>query len=285
MNAGELTSVGGMELSSGEVIPELESDKGYKYIDIFEANDIMHIEMKNKNQKEYYRRVRQLTSSKLIGGNTVRTINSRAVSLVRYSAGILKWTKDELKVMDRKTRKIMTMNTMYHPQGDTGRPYIPTMEGGRGHLSIADCVETEEQNLSLYLVQSEERLLRFSKSERIFLEYEEPVSTTKKQKEEERHKQWKEKQLHGKFVRETEELRSVETWRWNKKGYLMKETEGLIFAAQEQTLRTNGIRKNIDGQGVSEKCRVCGERNQSVTHLIAVCKKPASPERIQTKTC
>ena len=112
MKAGKLVSVGGMELSSGEVIPELEPDKGYKYLCILEANDIMLTEIKDRIQKEYYRRVRKLASSKLDDGNTIRTINSRAVSLVRYSARILKWTKDELKVMDRKTRKIMTMNRM-----------------------------------------------------------------------------------------------------------------------------------------------------------------------------
>ena len=63
----------------------------------------MHTEMKDKIKKEYYRRVRQLTSSKLNDGNTVRVITSRAVSLVRHSAGILKLIKDELKAMDRKT--------------------------------------------------------------------------------------------------------------------------------------------------------------------------------------
>ena len=45
MKAGKLASVGGMELSSGEVIPELEPDKGYKYLCIFEANDIMLTEI------------------------------------------------------------------------------------------------------------------------------------------------------------------------------------------------------------------------------------------------
>ena len=100
MKAGKLVSVGGMELLSGEVIPELEPDQCYKYFVTLEANDIMHTEMKDKIQREYYRRVRQLTSSKLNGGNTIRAINSRVVSLVsavlevRYSAGILKWTKD-----------------------------------------------------------------------------------------------------------------------------------------------------------------------------------------------
>ena len=77
MKAGKLVSVGGMELSSGKVIPELESDKGYKYLDILEANDIMHTEIKDKIQKECYRRVIQLTSSKLNGGNTIRAANSK----------------------------------------------------------------------------------------------------------------------------------------------------------------------------------------------------------------
>ena len=93
MKAGKIVSIGGMELSSGEVIPELESGKGYKYLGILGADDIMHTKMKDKTKKEYYRRVRQLTSSKMNGGNTIRAINSRTVSLVRYKAGILNWTK------------------------------------------------------------------------------------------------------------------------------------------------------------------------------------------------
>ena len=35
MKAAKLSSVGGVKLSSGEVIPELESDKGYKYLGFF----------------------------------------------------------------------------------------------------------------------------------------------------------------------------------------------------------------------------------------------------------
>ena len=59
---------------------------------------------------------------------------------------------------------------------------------------------------------------------------------------------------------------------------MKKEREGLIFAVQEQALRTNWIRESIDGQEVSEKCRMCGERDESITHLIAECKKLAQKE-------
>ena len=79
MKVGKLVSVGGMELSSGEVIPEPESDKGCKYLRILEANNIMHTGIKDKIQKEYYRRMRQLIPSKLNGGNTVWAEKSSAV--------------------------------------------------------------------------------------------------------------------------------------------------------------------------------------------------------------
>ena len=66
--------------------------------------------------------------------------------------------------------------------------------------------------------------------------------------------QWKEKQFYRKFVREIEEIRSEKTWEQISKGYSKKETKDLIFPAQEQALRTNWIRKNVDVQVVSEKC-------------------------------
>ena len=42
----------------------------------------------------------------------VKAINTWAVSLMRYSAGIVEWSKAELDVTDRNTRKLMTMHSM-----------------------------------------------------------------------------------------------------------------------------------------------------------------------------
>ena len=53
----------------------------------------------------------RLTSSKLNRGNTIIAINPRTVSLVRYSAVILKRIK-KMKAMNRKTQKIITINRM-----------------------------------------------------------------------------------------------------------------------------------------------------------------------------
>ena len=72
---------------------------------MLEADDIMHDEVKRSMKKEYIRRVKKTLSSKLNAGNVIKAINSWAVSLLRYSGGIVNWTKSELAELDRKTRK------------------------------------------------------------------------------------------------------------------------------------------------------------------------------------
>ena len=51
----------------------------------------------------------------------LRAINTWAVSLMRYSVGIVEWTKADLDVADRKTRKLMTMHGMLHPRLNVSR--------------------------------------------------------------------------------------------------------------------------------------------------------------------
>ena len=52
----------------------------------------------------------------------------------------------------------------------------------------------------------------------------------------------------------------------------------MIFRAEEQALRPNWIKNNIDDQEVSGKCRIYEERDDSITHLIAECENLAEKE-------
>ena len=79
------------------------------YLGVLEADDIMHDEVKRSMKKEYIRRVKKTLSSKLNAGNIIKAINSWAVSLLRYSGGIVNWTKSELAELDRRTRKLLTI--------------------------------------------------------------------------------------------------------------------------------------------------------------------------------
>ena len=50
--------------------------------------------------------------------------------------------------------------------------------------------------------------------------------------------------------------------------------ESLIFAAQEQTFRTNAIKNPIDKQNVSPLYRLCKEKVKSVAHIVSSCFFP-----------
>ena len=74
-----------------------------------EYDRVKEQEMKDKSRNEYFRRAKLILKSKLNGRNKIMALNTWAVSILRYGAGILKWNKNELQEMDRKTRKFMTM--------------------------------------------------------------------------------------------------------------------------------------------------------------------------------
>ena len=81
--------------------------------------------MKLNVLKEYIRRLRKVFKPKLNGGNLVSGVNTWAVSLIRYSAAFLSWRKNGLQVIDRKTRKLLTMYGASHPKSDVDRLYMP----------------------------------------------------------------------------------------------------------------------------------------------------------------
>ena len=50
------------------------------------------------------------------------------------------------------------------------------------------------------------------------------------------------------------------------------------MAAREQALRTRNIRKVIDKEKISGMCRMCGEREETVAHIVSECKMLAQNE-------
>ena len=79
--------------------------------------------MKTKVRKEYYKRIRKILQTELNSKNKMQAINSLAVPVVLYSYNIINWTLTELKKMDVKTRKLLTINRMHHPKADVERLY------------------------------------------------------------------------------------------------------------------------------------------------------------------
>ena len=58
------------------------------------------------------------------GGNIIAGMNVWTMEIIRYGARVLDWMKEELKTIDIKTRKSMTINGSLHWRGNVGRFYL-----------------------------------------------------------------------------------------------------------------------------------------------------------------
>ena len=126
----------------------------------------------------------------------------------------------------------MTIYRALHPQADVDRLYVRRSKGGRGMISMEECVNVEVNNLSKYIQDSQERMLKAVDKEKIIKEKD--PGKDKVSYSEEHAQRYREKPLHGQFVRGTEQIRDQKTWEWLKRGKLKRESEGFLMAAQDR---------------------------------------------------
>ena len=150
-------------------------EEGCKYHGILEYDKVKEKEMKVEFVRECRRRIRLILMYKLNGKNKIKAINSWAVTILIYGAGVLKCRVDELEELDRKTRKLLAMGKWLHSKNDLDRLYARRKERRRRLTSYESTVRIEENNLGCYLNNSDINLLLGVKHFGI-LEFRESVS-------------------------------------------------------------------------------------------------------------
>ena len=202
MEKGKIVKSVGIELPDHKVIKSLQEGDSYKYLGILEADKFLEEKMKFNVSKEYIRRLR------LNGGNSVCGVNAWTVSLLRYSAAFVSWRKSKLQAINRKSRKLFTIHGASHPESDVDRLYIPRKKGGRGLISIEDCVELAIRGFKVYVHGSEGRLIQAARGGKT--DSLDAASMLKRAKKEKRLEDWEKKVLHGQHLRQDKE------WRFEK---------------------------------------------------------------------
>ena len=225
--------------------------------------------VKTTTMAEYNRRVRAVLKSKLSGGNQISAINTYAVPVVTYTAGIIDWTKEELRQMDTKTRKKMTMYKALHPRADIDRLYLARKKGGRGLLSVESMVNLEKTSLAEYACNSPEPLMKILIDEGL-VKFTMPKDRKKREIQGERDQRWRNKAIHGKWA-EIIDKTDPKTSQWLRTSNLKPVTEALLTAAQDRALNTNWHAHNILKIRQDDKCRSCSEHPETVEHIVAGC--------------
>ena len=93
-----------------------------------------------------------------------------------------------------------------------------------------------------------------------------------------RKQKLEEKQLYGSFKWLSSDISHEKTLMWLRKENFMRETEYLLIAAQNDAIRTNHIKARIDKTHQKSRCRLCGDRDETINHIISVCSKLVQKE-------
>ena len=158
------------------------------------------------------------------------------------------------------------MNKALNPRDDVDRLYVSRRIGGRGLASMEDSVDASIR-LESYIEMIGGRQIAATRNNTNDTRTS-WTTITKKQRREE-------KQLYGCFKLLTGDISHENTWTWLEKGNLDGETEYLLIAAQNTTIRTNHINPRIDKTQQNSRCSLCGDRNETINHIISESSKLA----------
>ena len=65
---------------------------------------------------------------------------------------------------------------------------------------------------------------------------------------------------------------------WLRKDNLKRETESFLIAEPNNDIKINYIETKIDNTQQNSKCRLCGDRDETIYHVISECSKLARKE-------
>lgn len=144
------------------------------------------------------------------------------MALAQYSARIVDWNKKYVQYCRQKNQE--AHDNEEQSTSSTGRLYLPRWEGGAGLRSVESAVRVEECSLSDYVRKNKHGNI----PERDWA----PLKKFLMEKEQ----NWKTKSLHGQDINKISDTALQGTRQWLIKGKMIKETEGMILAAQDPSI-------------------------------------------------
>nr|CAH7732997.1 unnamed protein product [Callosobruchus chinensis] len=291
-------------LVDGSILRQLHAGDTYAYLGVAQSHIQEANIVKECLRRKYLQRLRQIWSSELSGKNKVAATNMLAVPLLLYTFGAIRWTVEELRQLDTKTRKRMNMERSLHPKSSVPRIYLPRHLGGRGLLSLerlhnrvvlaTACYVTRSTDPLICLVREHEKVGKgaflFKAAIRAAEELSLAIDFTRRCQQsitelapaqlktrikaaevEFLLKLHKDKPMHGIFYKHLEEhgLSQQLTFSFLRSSGLKSETEGFIMACQDGVFNILVYRSRVMGVNVPDaRCRACRQAPETLMHLL-----------------
>ena len=289
-----------LEINNLSIEPIKDGDT-YKYLGIDENISYVGTVNKKKVTKEYYMRVKKIWKSELSSFNKVIAHNSFAIPIIANTVGIIDWTIDEIKEIDIKTRKHITMTGNFHPNGDIDKLYLPRVQGGRGLKMVARMFESRVITIGQYLTQRshhneiskfiyETELPNMIRLQHNLLAtyniYHDISSIPKKLSKQymnadlaAQKERYLSKVMHGFYERKIQNDIQIDkqlSYVWRKEKYVSSEIENYHSTIQDQELSTKHLKNKraVDNRKTPDcnnKCRLCTTNVEDISHIIAGC--------------
>ena len=297
VSRGKAKPSGDSQLDPECTIRELSVGETYKYLGFFEAGELECSVSKESILQVYLKRLSVIWKSLLSGPRKVRATNSFCVPVLSYGFGIIPWTKKEVEQFDVKTRKILTSVLSYHPRSAVERLYLPHGAAGRGLTNIEHLFYRKLVTISHHLSMSTDPLVQLcleldrslpshvsliSRAEAYCSVLGLPIDliSGSPNKQALRAKQLSilmssliSKPLHGKYITllQCGDVDKPGSARWLQQ-HLHSESESTVCAIQDQVIATRVYEVKIMGKRLpSLMCRVCGQAEETIIHLLSSC--------------
>ena len=213
---------------------------------------------------------------------------------------MLDWTNEEIRKLDKQTRKVMNINNSLHRRSDVDRIYLKRSKGGRGLRNIEDEFLSKSVALTQHLISIKENnefvkcVLNHEKENLVKLddmirkdlniEIDDNVKShsemVKNKLQIIKEKSWMNKPVHGYFLKTLNRIESdidkTKTWKWLQSNTLTSEVESYIVSLQDQEVNTREARKRHERditkkQSMNSKCRLYLNAEENLQHILGVC--------------
>ena len=294
---GKASQTGDVQLEPDSIIRELNVGESYKYLGFFESEGLDCNVSKELILQEYLRRLSLIWKSSLSGPRKVRGTNSFCVPVLSYGFAIIPWTKKEVEQFDVLTRKTLTSTLSHHPRSAVERLYLPRSAAGRGLVNIEHLFYRKLVSICHHLFTSADPLvglcceLDHSLPSRISvisrgraycsgLSLSLDLTSGHPDKRAIRAEQLStlkssllSKPLHGKYATllRSDSVDGSGSSKWLQQ-HLHSESESTVIAIQDQVIATRVYEAKIMNKSIpSLLCRVCGQAEETILHLLSSC--------------